>query len=378
MPPVYVDHAATTPIRPEVLEAMLPHLRGDFGNPSSNHRWGRRARAALDGARATLASAIGAAPREIVFTRGGTEANNLALAGRAAVAGPGASIVVSRIEHKAVLETAERLPGPVVRIPVREGSGLDLDELRRAVTQKPAVVSIMWVNNETGDVLPIAEAAGLARAGGAAFHTDAVQAVGKIPVRVDRTPVDLLTLTGHKLGGPRGAGALFVRRGTELEPILHGGGQEWGLRPGTEDVASAVGLATAVTLAVEAQEAKARAWTELCERLLAGLQELVPQLVRHGIGGAKAPHVLNVGLPGWPGDALLAALDLEGVAASGGSACQSGTGGRSYVLEEIHGPGPAPARFSFGWSSRPEDVDAVLEAVGRVVARRASGPPIPA
>ena len=377
---VYADHAATTPLRPEVREAMGPHLGDLFGNPSSSHRWGRRALAALEEARSTLATALGAAPSEVVFTRGGTEANNMALVGSTALASPGAPIIVSAIEHKAVLDTAEHLKAPVVSIPVRAGSGLDLDAFESALS-RAAVASLMWVNNETGDALPIAEAATLARAAGVPFHSDAVQAVGKLPIALDEVPVDLMTLTGHKIGGPTSAGALFVRTGTDLEPLLQGGGQERGLRPGTQDVAGAVGLAAAVQIAVREREDKFELWSNLGDRLIAGLRQIAPGVVRNGVGLERAPHVVNVGFPGQTTDALLAALDMEGIAASGGSACSSGSGARSYVLEAIERadggreavPAPPPVRFSFGWSSTAEDVDRILQVVELILTRTPAG-----
>ena len=385
---VYADHAATTPLRPEVLEAMAPYLGAQYGNPSSGHRWGRRAASSLEGARAMLAAAIGAAPGEIVFTRGGTEANNLALAGTAAVRPPHSPLVVSAFEHKAVLDTVDHLDAPVLRIPVRAGSGLDLTALEDALRRDAALVSVMWVNNETGDIQPVEEAAALAAAAGVPFHTDGVQAVGKIAVDLGSVAVDLMTMTGHKLGGPTSAGALFVREGTELAPLLHGGGQERGLRPGTQDVAGAVGLATAVRLATEERLEKTAAWDRLCSRLVSGLRDIVPGLTRYGVGLERAPHVVNVGIPGHAPDALIAALDLEGIAASGGSACSSGSAARSYVLDAIHGPAggvsgsdsegaapPAPVRFSFGWTSTGEEVERILEAVERVVRRATAGLP---
>ena len=262
-------------------------------------------------------------------------------------------------------------------IPVHEGTGLALDALGRALEDGPAVVSIMWVNNETGDVQPLAEAAVAAQAAGVPIHSDAVQALGKIPVSLADVPLDLMTLTGHKLGGPTSAGALFVRAGTDLAPLLRGGGQERGLRPGTEDVAGAVGLATAVRIAVEEQQEKTRSLASMRDALFERLQARIPDLVLHGVGAARAPHILNVGVPGYASDALVAALDLEGVAVSGGSACSSGSSARSYVLAAVHGDWPAgsagapPAslRFSFGWTSGPEDVASIGEAVDRVIAR---------
>lgn len=388
---VYADHAASTPLRPEVREAMEPHWGSLFGNASSTHRWGRRVKAALEDARASLAAAIGAEPAEIVFTRGGTEANNLALVGTAGLAASGAPLVLSAFEHKAVLDTADAIDAPVIHVPVRAGTGLDLGALEAALSHSPALVSVMWVNNETGDVQPLAEAVALSAKAGVPLHTDGVQAVGKIAVDVRDTPVDLMTMTGHKLGGPTSAGALFVREGHRLEPMLRGGGQERGLRPGTQDVAGAVGLAAAIRLATAERESKTAMWDRLRVRLLEGLRREVPELSLYGVGLERAPHIVNVGIPGFAPDALIAALDLEGVAASGGSACASGSAARSYVLEAIHGgvspesrpepaegplnPPPAPVRFSFGWTSTEEEVDFIVAAVARISGRITAGSP---
>lgn len=375
---VYLDHAATTPPDPQVLAAMAEVHASGPGNPSSGHRAGRRARHLLEDARARLADALGARAEEMVFVRGGTEGDNLAVLGRALQArqeGRGPPVVaVSAIEHPAVLSAAEAVRsfgGSPLHLRMRPDGRVEPEDLERALSAGPAVVSVMWVNNETGLQPALAPVLAQAREAGVPVHTDAVQAVGKVPVRLDRDPVHLLTLTGHKLGGPTGAGALFVRSGTALVPLLHGGGQERALRPGTEDVAGAVGLATAVERAVREQPGRATSWAALGARLEAGLRARVPGLVVHGAEGPRAPHILNVGLPGVDGDALRAGLDLAGVAVSGGSACASGSGKGSHVLEALYGRGldRAALRFSFGAATTPSDIDDALRALSAVLDR---------
>ncbi|GMV04761.1 MAG: cysteine desulfurase [Gemmatimonadota bacterium] len=378
MDPVYLDHAATTPVRPEVREAMLPYLGGVFGNPSSTHRWGREAAAALAEARAEIAAALGARFPEIHFVRGGTESDNLAVLGRVArLRGEGATptVAVSAVEHKAVLDAARhataRGAGRFVTLGVAADGALDLDALDVALRDGPAVVSVMWVNNETGSILPVEEVAARTREAGATFHTDAVQAVGKLPVRVDRVDVDLLTATGHKLYGPKGTGLLFVREGTWLSPLLHGGGQERALRPGTEDVAGAVGLAVAIRLALADMETEAARLGALRDRLEASLSDAVAGLRVNGGAGPRAPHIASVAVPGVDGQELVMALDLAGVAISGGSACNSGAGGGSHVIAALYGAHDAHAtvRFSLGRSTTLDAVDRVAAVTAGTVAR---------
>jgi len=383
MDPIYLDHAATTPMREEVRAAMAPFLSERFGNPSSSHRWGREAAAALDDARARVAGSIGARASEIHFVRGGTESDNLAVFGRVAWSranGRSGTVVVSAIEHKAVLEAAEEVTargaGRLVTLPVAADGTLDFDELESALREEPAVLSLMWVNNETGLVLPVPEAALRAEETGVPLHSDAVQAIGKVPVRVDEHPIGLLTLTGHKISGPKGTGVLFARAGTHLHPVVHGGGQERGLRPGTEDVAGAVGFATALELAVREQEAEALRLAALRKRLEADLRERIPN-VRVNAGGApRAPHVASIGIDGIDGAAALAALDLEGVAASGGSACSSGSRNASHVITALYGPDGhrATLRFSLGRTTTAREIEDAVEVTCRVVERlRATG-----
>ncbi|HEX5870428.1 MAG TPA: cysteine desulfurase family protein [Longimicrobium sp.] len=372
--PVYLDYAATTPLRPEAREAMLDVLARRWGNPSSVHRWGREARAALEDARARFAAVVGAAPAEIVFTRGGTEADNLAVLGRArADAGP---VACSAIEHKAVLSASKVAAGGDGRlhvVPVDENGIVDVDALAAIVRDHaPALVSVMWASNEVGAVQPVRRIAEICAEAGVAFHSDAVQALGKVPVRVDRVPVDLLAFSAHKLGGPRGAGVLFARRGTRLDPLLHGGGQERGLRPGTEDVAPAVAFAVAAELAeAEREETMARVGA-LRDRLEAGLCERVSGLRINAAAAPRLPTISNLSVPGADPGMLLMALDVEGIAASSGSACSSGAVEPSHVLlamglpAELAGPS---VRFSLGRDTTDQDVERVLEVFPRVIER---------
>jgi cysteine desulfurase len=373
--PVYLDYAATTPLRPEVREAMLAVLGDRWGNPSSVHRWGREARAVLEDARARFAAVIGASPAEIVFTRGGTEADNLAILGRAGADGSRA-VAVSAIEHKAVLASARALAadgGTVRTVPVDAHGRVDLDALAEIVrADRPAVVSVMWANNEAGAIQPVEQVAAICAEAGVAFHTDAVQALGKLPVRLDAVPVALAAFSAHKLGGPRGTGALFVRRGTQLHPLLHGGGQERGMRSGTEDVAAAVGFAVAAELAEAERETVMARIAALRDRLEAGLCERVPGLRVNAAGAPRLPTISNVSAPGADAEMLLMALDLEGIAASSGSACSSGAVEPSHVLTAMGVPadvaGPS-VRFSLGRETTDADIDRALEVFPTVIER---------
>ncbi len=377
--PVYLDHAATTPVRPEVLEAMLPYLTNQaFGNPSSAHRFGRAARAGIEQARREVAQAVGAEPNQVIFTSGGTEADNLGIIGAALAArdrGGQVCAVVSAIEHKAVLEAAHavcHLGGREVVLPVDENGGVSLDALDEALADRPALVSIMWVNNEVGMVQPVAEIAGRCRAAGVVFHTDAVQAFGKVPVSVGDLPCTLLTLSGHKIGAPKGIGALIVRDRKAVEAIIHGGGQQYGIRPGTENVAGAVALGRAALLAAREQPEEAPRLRALRSLLAERLRATVRDLVVNGDRADNAPHVLSVSVAGADSEALLMHLDLAGVAASSGSACSTGAVEPSHVLVAMGLPRElalGAIRFSFGRESTAADVDRVAEVMPGVVAK---------
>ena len=378
-PPVYLDHAATTPVRPEVLEAMLPYLTNQaFGNPSSAHRFGRAARAGIEQARREVAQAVGAEPNQVIFTSGGTEADNLGIIGAALASrdrGGSVCAVVSAIEHKAVLAAAHdvcHLGGREIVLPVDGRGRVSLEALDAALAERPAVVSIMWVNNEVGVVQPVAEVAQRCRATGVVFHTDAVQAFGKLPVSMADLPCTLLTLSGHKIGAPKGVGALIVRDRKAVEAIIHGGGQQYGIRPGTENVAGAVALGRAALLAAREQPEEAPRLRALRVRLAERLRAAVADLTVNGDDGDTAPHVLNVAVAGADSEALLMHLDLAGVAASSGSACSTGAVEPSHVLVAMGVPRElalGAIRFSLGRESTAEDVDRVAEVMPAVVAK---------
>jgi cysteine desulfurase len=378
-PAVYLDHAATTPVRPEVLEAMLPYLTEQaFGNPSSAHRFGRAARGGIEQARREIAKGLGAEPNQVIFTSGGTEADNLSVLGGALASrerGGRMGVAVSATEHKAVLAAAHavcHLGGTETILPVGPAGRLDLDALDAALAQRPAVVSVMWVNNEVGTVQPVREIAERCHAAGVTFHTDAVQAFGKLPVSIHDLPCTLLTISGHKIGAPKGIGALIVRDRQAVEAIIHGGGQQYGLRPGTENVAGAVALGRAVQLAAEEQAAEAERLRGLRDQLAARLLAAVPDLVVNGEAGERAPHVLNVSVAGADSEALLMHLDLAGVAASSGSACSTGAVEPSHVLTAMGMPRDlalGAIRFSLGHGSTPADVERVIEVMPAVVTK---------
>lgn len=378
-PTAYLDHAATTPVRPEVLEAMLPYLTAQaFGNPSSSHRFGRAARAGLEQARREVAEAVGAESNQVIFTSGGTEADNLGIVGAALAArdrGSAMCAAVSAIEHKAILAAAHavcHLGGQEVLLPVDKEGRLDLGALDAALAERPAVVSVMWVNNEVGVVQPMGEIAARCADAGVAFHTDAVQAFGKVPVSVAAVPCTLVTVSGHKIGAPKGIGALIVRDRKAVEAIIHGGGQQYGIRPGTENVAGAVALGRAAQLAAAEQAAEAGRLGALRDELAAGLRAAVPDIVVNCANAERAPHVLSVAVPGADSEALLMHLDLAGVAASSGSACSTGAVEPSHVLLAMgvtRELALATIRFSLGHDSRPADIARAIEVMPGVVAK---------
>lgn len=380
--PIYLDYAATTPVRPEVLEAMMPYFGPRFGNPSSVHRWGREARTALDEARERVAKCLGAHPDELCFTSGGTEGDNLALLGSwRAVRHTRPAVVSTPIEHKAVLAAVHQVhkEGGEERLTEMDSNGAVVAASYDAlVDASVACVSVMWVNNEVGVVQDIPTLAAIAKERGALFHTDAVQAFGKVKIDLKTLPADYLTISGHKIGAPKGIGAMFIRRGTPLEPLMHGGSQDRGRRPGTENVAYAVGFAVAAELTLAECDAECTRLEQLRDRLEAALLEKVPDAVVHGRGGQRAPHILNISVPGTNSEAMLMALDLRGVACSAGSACQSGSITPSHVLSAM-GVAPqlasAAIRMSLGGLTSEADVARVAEVFPALVnkARRLSG-----
>lgn len=380
--PVYLDHAATTPVRQEVLEAMLPFFGPRFGNPSSVHKWGREARTALDEARERLAQSLGAHPDEVCFTSGGTEGDNLAILGSwRALRTTRPTVVATTIEHKAVLAAVHEVAheGGEERMVGVDGDGLVLrDAYEGAMDASVALTSVMWVNNEIGVVQEMAPLIERAKAAGALFHTDAVQAFGKVAIDARTMPFDSLTISGHKIGAPKGIGAMFIRRGTPLVPLMYGGSQDRGRRPGTENVAMAVGLARAAELAVEEREASWAKLEAMRDRLEAAFLARIPDAQVHGRGAPRAPHILNLSVPGTDSESLLMALDLQGVACSAGSACQSGSVTPSHVLSALGVEsrlGAAAVRMSLGALSTDEGIARVAELFPALVdkARRLSG-----
>jgi cysteine desulfurase len=388
---VYLDHAATTPILPEAAAAMTAQL-GAVGNPNSLHASGRAARRVVEESRETVAGALGCRPGEVVFTSGGTESDNLALKGlfwsRHAEDPRRTTIISTTVEHHAVLDPlhwlAEEAGADVVLVPVDSMGRVDLDAFRSAIEADPdrvALVSVMWANNEVGTVQPIAEVVAIAREHDIPVHTDAVQAVGQVPVDFAAAGVDAMTLTGHKIGGPYGVGALLLRREVQLTALLHGGGQERDVRSGTIDAPAISGFAAACELAVKQQPDLAIRLTELRDRLVTGVQDVVPDAVYNGDPDSDIAHRLpgnaHLTFPGCEGDSLLMLLDARGIECSTGSACDAGVPQPSHVLlamgcddERARGS----LRFTLGHSSTVADVDALAEAIGPVVERaRAAG-----
>jgi len=371
--PIYLDYNGTTPVLPEVVEAMLPYLRDQFGNPSSSHVYGRRAAKAVARARAQVAALIGSAADEVLFTSGGTESSNLAIHGLVnapAVRQAGrTAIVTSVIEHPATakpLAWLERHGHPVHRLGVDASGRICQERAREAIDARTALVSVMHANNETGVIQPVAELASCARAAGARVHTDAAQSLGKIRVDVDELGVDLLTIAGHKLYAPKGVGALYVRNGTALEPFLRGGGQERGLRPGTESVAQIVALGAACEIAGRDLDRVARHVRDLRDRLWQTLAAGVPGLALNGHPEERLPNTLNVRFPDAAGDRILAAAPE--IAAATGSACHAGDTHASPVILAM-GIAPAEAlgtvRLTLGRGTTTEDVEGAAKALIR-------------
>jgi cysteine desulfurase len=378
--PIYLDHAATTPVRPEVVEAMAPFWGPRFGNPSSVHKWGRDARTALDEARERVARCLGAHSDEICFTSGGTEADNLAVLGTwRARRAERRAVVTTPIEHKAILGAVHQAAreGAEERLCEVTPSGLvDVASWSALVDADTAIASAMWVNNEIGTIQPIAELAAHARSVGAVFHTDAVQAFGKVSIDARETPFDLLSISGHKIGAPKGIGAMYIRRGTVCEPLFHGGSQDRGRRPGTENVAYAVGLAHAAEVALAEHETECARLEALRDRLEAAIVARVPDAVVHGRGAPRATHILNISVPGLDSESLLMALDLRGIACSGGSACQSGSVTPSHVLTALGVPSTVAAsaiRMSLGGLTTNEGIDRVADVFPALVEKARGG-----
>jgi len=370
---VYLDNNATTPLAPEVFEAMKPYWLEDYGNASSIHWYGQRAKAAIETAREQVARLLNARPGEIVFTSGGTEADNAALVGVAEAARAEAKhIITTAIEHHAVLHTAKALEKRGVNVTyVRVGSSgiVDPADIAYAIRPETLLISVMHANNELGTIQPLEEIGRLARQHDIYFHTDAVQAVGKIPVDVEKLDVDLLSLSAHKLYGPKGVGALYVRKGTVLRPLLHGGHHERDRRPGTENVPGVVGLGKAAEVARRQMTDDATRLANLRDRLEEGLLSRVPLVTVNGDRQRRLPTTSNLSFDYIEGEGFVIAMDLRGIACSTGAACSSGSLEPSHVLSAI-GKTPEQARasirFSLGRFNTPEDVDYALEIVPAV------------
>jgi cysteine desulfurase len=371
----YFDHNATTPVRPEVADAVLRALVDDFGNPSSIHAFGQRAKAVLDDARSAVAALIDADSGAVVFTSGGTEADNFAIRGTVGTAAPGRRhLVTSGIEHEAVLNTVralERQGWRATIIPANPDGIVSTEALRAAMTIDTALVSIMHANNEVGTVQPVAALVSIAHAHGALFHCDAVQSAGKIPVSVRDLGVDLLSISGHKLNGPKGTGALWIRRGVTLTPLLTGGRHERNRRAGTENVPGLVGFGVAAAMA-RTRLTNAAEIATLRDRLEAGVLARVPGTVVNGDRIARVPNTTNISFDGVEAESLLIALDLDGVAVSTGSACSSGTLEPSHVLRAMGLPQARARnsiRFSLGLGNTEAEVDDVIDRLPALVQR---------
>ena len=373
-PRIYLDNAATTPCAPQVVEAMLPYFTQSFGNASAVHTWGRETRRAVEAARRQVMKAIGAAhPQEILFTSGGSESDNWAIKGAALARGSG-HIITTAIEHHAVLHTCQWLEKRGFRVtylPVDGGGRVDPRQVAEAIAPDTILVSVMTANNEIGTIQPIREIGEICRERGVLFHTDAVQAIGALPVDVQAMQVDLLSLSAHKFHGPKGVGALYVRRGVKLDNLIHGGAQERGLRAGTENVPAIVDMGCAIEMATADVSAAARHMERLRDRLIAGVMEAVPDARLNGHPAQRLPGNVNLSFAGVEGEALLLRLDLAGIAASSGSACTSGALDPSHVLMALgltEAQAQGSLRLTLGTDTTDADIDAVLERLPPIVA----------
>ena len=377
---VYLDYNATTPVDPAVLEAMLPFLGEYFGNAGSVHSAGQRARAAVDAARDSVAALIGAKPSEIVFTSGGTEADNLALFGTVAASPkPRKHVITTAIEHHAILHSCDELARqgvevtvvPVSTAPDSQGI-VDPEEIRRALRPETVLISVMHANNELGTIQPIEEIARIAAEAGVCFHCDAVQSAGKVPLDVTKLGVDLLSISAHKFCGPKGVGALYVRSGRQIAPRFYGGHAERDRRPGTENVPGIVGLGKAAELARKLLPEDGVRIGGLRDRLETALLERIPNVLVNGDRSRRVPNTSNLSFPGAGGEALLIALDLQGVACSTGAACSSGSTEPSHVLLAAglsHDDARSSLRFSLGRPTTADEIDRAIEVIPPVVAR---------
>ncbi len=380
---VYLDHNATTPVHPEVLEAMMPFFRDQFGNASSLHWAGREVKKYLDEAREKVSALMNADPEEIIFTGCGTESDNMAIKGVASThQDKGRHIITSKVEHHAVLHTCQFMEGlgyEITYLPVDREGLIDPGELRRSIRPDTILVTIMFANNETGTIMPVQEIGEICRGKGVLFHTDAVQAVGKIPIDLKTLPVDILSLSGHKLNTPKGIGAQFIRKGTRLSPLIHGGAQEHHRRAGTENIPYIVGLGKACEIARRDFARRHEYLQGLRDRLQEGIFRKIPHVELNGHPTLRLPNTLNVSFLYVEGESLLLNMDLEGIAVSSGSACTSGSADASHVILAM-GKSPLVAqsaiRFSLGWTNTGEDVDYVLEVLPPILERLRAISPI--
>lgn len=373
---VYLDHAATTPVHPEVLGKMCRFLEVTFGNPSSLHFYGRAAKQQLETARRRVAALLGAQPEEIIFTSGGTESDNLAIMGTAfARRSKGSHIITSAIEHHAVLDTCKMLARDgfdVTFLPVDKDGIVDPSDVQKTIRRDTILITIMHANNEIGTIEPIPEIGRIAREHEVTFHTDAVQTAGYIPLNVDALGVDLLSLSAHKIYGPKGVGALYVRKGTRILPLMHGGGQEREYRPGTENLPGIVGLGKAAEIVARDLPGESARYRMLRDRLIRGIQERIPDARLNGHPERRLPHNVNFSFRGTKGECLLVGLDQQGIAVSTGSACSSGASQLSHVLTAIGlSPevGAGTIRMTVGRSNTEEDIDYVLDVLVDLVKR---------
>jgi len=379
---VYLDHSATTPVRREVAEEMWRYLTEIWGNPSSIHSWGREAKKGVEEARETIAELIGASPREIVFTSGGTEADNFAIIGSAyANQKKGKHIITSSIEHHAVLDACkflEKQGFEVTYLPVSPEGLIRVEDFVEALRDDTILVSIMHVNNEVGTIQPVEEIGRICREKGILFHTDAVQSFGKIPVNVDVLNADLVSISAHKIYGPKGVGCLYIRRGTKIQKFTHGGGQERGRRPGTENVAGIIGFGKAAELAVKEMDKEAERLLKLRDKLANGIQEKISDVKLNGHPTKRLYNNVNISFRYVEGEALLLSLDMKGIAASSGSACSSGSLDPSHVLLAMglpHEIAHGSIRMTLGRDNTEEDIEYVLEVLPEIVERlRAMSP----
>ncbi|OOB78601.1 MAG: cysteine desulfurase NifS [Epulopiscium sp. Nuni2H_MBin003] len=376
MDKIYLDHAATTPIKQEVVDAMYPYLIGNFANPSSVYQIAQQNKKAIDESREVVAKCIGAHANEIFFTSGGTEADNWAIKGVAeAKKDKGNHIITSKVEHHAVLHTCEYLEKhgyEVTYLDVDEFGRINIEDLKNAIKPTTILITIMYANNEIGTIMPVAEIGEIAKANNILFHTDAVQATGQIKIDVHKENIDLLSISAHKLNGPKGIGCLYIKRGVKIAQFMHGGGQERGQRGGTENVAGIIGFAKAIELAYEQMDDKVAKYTAYRNKLIKGVLEKVPHAFLNGHPTERLSNNVNIGFEFVEGESLLLLLDMEGICASSGSACTSGSLDPSHVLLSIglpHEKAHGTLRFTLGEGTTESEIDTVIEKLPAIIAR---------